>query len=132
MKKVLVIQFITIFSNVFAELIEERGKLFLGKIPNNEFFLAELNGFYTPEDAITTCEKSLQCAGFMYRGLKNSTLFRSKKYDVYFFYFIPEVRRDHIYRDYVSYYSTRTLGVFEGIIGQAMGVSVKATKENHE
>ena len=35
--------------------------------------MVDLNGLYTPQDAINTCEESLQCAGFTYKGNLSKT-----------------------------------------------------------
>ena len=39
----------------------------VGRIYEGQFELAELNGWMTPLEARSLCEKHLQCAGFTYK-----------------------------------------------------------------
>ena len=54
--------------------------------PDPALELSRINGFYTPEEASTLCEKNLECAGFTFRGSKNV----GQKFRTYFFRFVGQ------------------------------------------
>ena len=60
---------------------------FIGRTPPSIFEYPRINGFYSPRQAQSICEKDIQCGGFTFKG--------SKKIihtipEVYFFHFINE------------------------------------------
>ena len=60
---------------------------FVGRVPPSMFEYPNLNGFYSPKDAKSLCERDLQCGGFTYKGARNEASFVP---EIYFFHYINE------------------------------------------
>ena len=59
----------------------------IGRTPPSIFEYPRINGFYTPKQAQSICEKDIQCGGFTFKGSKK---IMHTVPEVYFFHFINE------------------------------------------
>ena len=66
---------------------EQKSKFLLGRIPPGCFEYPELNGYFSPKEAIKICESDTSCGGFTFKGVTNSP---KKEFDTYFFHFVPK------------------------------------------
>ena len=60
---------------------------FIGRTPPSIFEYPRINGFYSPRQAQSICEKDIQCGGFTFKGSKKII---HTTPEVYFFHFINE------------------------------------------
>ena len=60
---------------------------YIGRTPPSCFEYSKINGYYTPKQAKTICEKDVQCGGFTFKG---SQWIKYVIPEVYFFHFIND------------------------------------------
>ena len=77
-----------LFIHMCFSIYNVEGKIkrwYVGRTPPSSFEYSRINGFYTPKEAKSICERDIQCGGFTFKGSKRI------KYvvpEVYFFHFI--------------------------------------------
>ena len=59
----------------------------VGRVPPSRFEYDQLNGVFTPSKAKEACEHDLQCGGFTFKGVKDSSEYEA---EVYFFHFVSD------------------------------------------
>ena len=82
----LFIMFIQIFFSIGTRKRKAK-HWFIGRTPPSIFEYPRINGFYTPKQAQSICEKDQQCGGFTFKGSKK---IKHTIPEVYFFHFINE------------------------------------------
>ena len=78
--------------------------------------------YRTATESMEACDNHPTCAGFTYRGLINQTSFPDKKYETFFFNYIPFIDTNKPYFNWVSYKTTKLFGIYNGTFE---GASVK-------
>ena len=66
---------------------EEIKRWYVGRTPPSSFEYSKINGFYTPNQAQSVCEKDRQCGGFTFKGTKRV---KDMIPEVYFFHYIDK------------------------------------------
>ena len=78
------------FAQLYLSVGMAKGKgkrWFIGRTPPSSLEYSKINGFYSPKQAKSICEKDLQCGGFTFKGSKK--IMHSIP-EVYFFHYINE------------------------------------------
>ena len=72
-------------------------KWYVGRVPPLHFEYPDINGYFTPKNAIHICENDLQCGGFTFKGSKE----HEDEREIYFFHFVRDDEQS--LREYMEY-----------------------------
>ena len=70
---------------------------YVGRVPPLHFEYPYINGYFTPLNAMHTCENDLQCGGFTFKGSKE----HEDEREIYFFHFVRDDEQS--LREYMEY-----------------------------
>jgi len=114
-----------------GEKLNKKKKLsgfIVGRIcPNSYLELPQLNGKYTPSEAVNLCEQDLECSGFTYLGAKGV----NQPFDIKFFHFIdPKTFSEAKVAGFWTWTSYRVKRNFVAIFHSAANLSKSDIDEN--
>ena len=72
-------------------------KWYVGRVPPLHFEYPDINGYFTPINAMHICEDDLQCGGFTFKGSKE----HEDEREIYFFHFVRDDEQS--LREYMEY-----------------------------
>ena len=72
--------------NVWSKSVS-KSKFLIGRIPPGRFEYCELNGFFSPKNAVRICEADPSCGGFTFKGTPKIP---KQVFEVYFFHYVPK------------------------------------------
>ena len=70
---------------------------YVGRVPPLQFEYPDINGYFTPSNAMLICENDLQCGGFTFKGSKE----HEDEREIYFFHFVRDDEQS--LREYMEY-----------------------------